>query len=208
MKMEKIDYLKILEQEIHSVITATVDEEGLPVTRAMDIMLTDEEGVYFLTARGKAFYKQLMEKKYVAMSGMTGGDGTMSKKAISLRGKVESIGQEKLELILEKNPYMTKIYPTKESQMVLEVFRLYEGQGEYFDLSTKPITRAEFSIGSSLIKQSGYFITDKCNGCGKCDLKCPQKCITLGRPSIIQQEHCLHCGNCMEVCPLQAVEKR
>lgn len=28
------------------------------------------------------------------------------------------------------------------------------------------------------------------------------------KPPVIQQEHCLHCGNCMEACPFDAVEKR
>ncbi|MCI8329631.1 MAG: 4Fe-4S binding protein [Oscillibacter sp.] len=27
-------------------------------------------------------------------------------------------------------------------------------------------------------------------------------------PYRIQQEHCLHCGNCQVVCPVQAAEKR
>ena len=27
------------------------------------------------------------------------------------------------------------------------------------------------------------------------------------KPLVIQQEHCLHCGNCMAACPFGAVEK-
>ncbi len=48
--MKNIDYFRILTNEIHSVITATVDENGLPVTCAIDIMDFDENGLYFLTA--------------------------------------------------------------------------------------------------------------------------------------------------------------
>ncbi|MDE6687338.1 MAG: 4Fe-4S binding protein [Lachnospiraceae bacterium] len=29
-----------------------------------------------------------------------------------------------------------------------------------------------------------------------------------GGTGIVKQEHCLHCGNCYEVCPVKAVEKR
>ena len=29
-----------------------------------------------------------------------------------------------------------------------------------------------------------------------------------GEPYRIKQEHCLHCGNCYEVCPVRAVGKR
>lgn len=47
-----MNYLRYLEKEIHSVIMATVDDNGLPVTCAIDIMDSDENGLYFLTAKG------------------------------------------------------------------------------------------------------------------------------------------------------------
>ena len=52
-------YLKYLVQEIHSTVVATVDENGLPVTCAIDIMDYDENGLYFLTAKGKGFITAL-----------------------------------------------------------------------------------------------------------------------------------------------------
>lgn len=45
-------------------------------------------------------------------------------------------------------------------------------------------------------------------GCGKCAGNCPQRCITAGKPCMIQQEHCLHCGCCYENCLVKAVQKR
>ena len=108
---------------IHSTVVATVDAEGHPVTRVIDMMLHDDNSLYFLTAKGKVFYEQLMEQKFIAISGMTGGEGSMSKKAVSVRGKVRNIDTSKT-------------------------------------------------------------------------------------PFVISQEHCLHCGNCMAVCPSNAVEKR
>ena len=50
-----MNYLHYLEKEIHSVIAATVDDSGLPVTCAIDIMDSDEKGLYFLTQKEKAF---------------------------------------------------------------------------------------------------------------------------------------------------------
>ena len=35
-----------------------------------------------------------------------------------------------------------------------------------------------------------------------------QGCITPGQPYKIAQEHCLHCGNCREHCPVSAVIRR
>ncbi len=210
--METKEYLRIVAEEIHSTVIATIDKEGLPVTRVIDIMLADEDSLYFLTAKGKAFYEQLIDKPFISISGMKGGEGTMNKKAISIRSKVVSIGTDKLDEIFEKNPYMAEIYPSGESRMALEVFKVCEGQGEYFDLSTKPITRGSFSLGNLEEMDTlthGYFITDKCRGCRICYSKCPQKCIDISvKPSVIHQENCLHCGNCISVCPFDAVEKR
>ena len=210
--MKTEDYLKILAEDIHSAVIATVDEAGHPAARVIDIMLADEDSFYFLTAKGKEFYKQLTEHPYIAVSGMCGGAGTMNKKAVSIRGKAENIGTKKLREIFEKNPYMAEIYPQEESRMALEVFRVGEGSGEYFDLSVKPVFRDTFLLGGKTEETapSGrYYITDRCRGCRICYSKCPQKCIDLSvKPLVIRQEHCLHCGNCMAVCPFGAVEKR
>ena len=205
--MKTNEYLEILVNEIHSVVVGTVDENGLPRTRVIDIMLYGNEGVYFLTAKGKEFYKQLKNKPYISLSGMTSGEDSMSKKAISISGAIRNIGSERLEEIFDKNPYMATIYPSEESRKALEVFCLYKGQGDYFDLSTKPITRGNFSFGGSKLQEFGYFITEECNGCGLCVEKCPQNCIEKGTPYQINQENCLHCGNCYEFCSENAVIK-
>ena len=214
--MHTEDYLQILRNEIHSVVMATTDREGHPVTRVIDIMLADDTTLYFLTAKGKAFYDQLMKDRYIALSGMSGGEGmdvreaSIHKKAVSIHGTIENIGTAKLDEIFAENPYMASIYPDLKSREALEVFRMTDGKGEFFDLSTKPITRAEFGIGKSAGKKEelkpAYFISDKCIGCGKCVSVCPQKCIdTKQVPFVIEQEHCLHCGNCFRDCPVNAV---
>ena len=201
------NYFEILVNEIHSVVVATVNENGLPSTRVIDMMLFDNEGIYFLTAKGKELYKQLKNKAYISLTGMSSGDNPMARKSISIAGSVRNIGSEKLEEIFEKNPYMATIYPTVESRTALEVFCLYRGRGDYFDLSTKPITRGNFAFGGVEVQDFGYFITEDCTGCGLCVEKCPQDCIEVGEPYKIIQEHCLHCGNCMEICPENAVIK-
>ena len=50
--MQTRDYLKTIVEKIHSAVFATVDSEGRPVTCAIDIMNYDENGLYFLTAKG------------------------------------------------------------------------------------------------------------------------------------------------------------
>lgn len=143
-----MDYLKILAEEIHSVVLATVDNEGKPATRVIDIMHYDEDSVYFLTSNQKQMYKQLIERPFVSITGIFGGKDTLSKKMITLQGEVECIGKEKLEILLVKNPYMFDIYPTPQSQQVLEVFKVKKAIGEMYDLTVLPPQSFAFEIGS------------------------------------------------------------
>ena len=203
-----MNYLRFLEQEIHSVVMATVDDQGLPVTCAVDIMDSDEKGLYFLTAKGKGFYDRLKRNDYAALTGMKGGD-TLSCAAVSVRGKVEELGDKLLHRLFLKNTYMNEIYPTEQSRKALTVFRLYEGFGEWFDLSKKPIERASFTIGDTKAKTQGYWITDHCIGCKECKALCPQTCIDFTAiPAVIEQANCLHCGNCLLSCPQKAVVRK
>ena len=45
---------------------------------------------------------------------------------------------------------MYEIYPTTESRQALTVFQIYEGSGVMFDLSKKPIERANFVFGNTI----------------------------------------------------------
>ena len=183
--MEAKNYLKYIVDEIHTVIVATVDSEGLPVTAAIDMMDADDSSLYFLTAKGKNLYDRLSDRRFLAFTAMKGED-TMSRVAVSVRGKVRELGYEK----------------------TLTVFQIYEGTGEWFDLSKKPIERANFSFGAKKDEMKGYFITDDCIGCGKCVEVCPQDCINQETiPYVIENKHCLHCGNCLTVCPVGAVDR-
>ena len=206
--MQAIDYLKYIVDEIHSTVFATVDQQGRPVTCAIDMMDCDENGLYFLTAKGKSFYRRLKKNAYVAFTAMKGED-TMSRAAVSVRGRAEELGPERLPALFAQNPYMAKIYPDEASRSALTVFRICEGTGEWFDLSKTPVERASFSFGGAAEPDNGYFVTGRCISCKLCYAKCPQKCIDITRkPAFIRQENCLHCGNCYEVCPARAVERR
>ena len=157
------NYLEYIVREIHTTIVATVDDEGLPVTAAIDMMAADEHGLYFLTAKGEGFYDRLVKRQYLALTALKGED-TMSCVAVSVRGKVRELGNERIPELFELNPYMKEIYPTEESMQALTVFLIYEGSGECFDLSKKPIERTSFTFGGAEKRAEGYFITDACSG--------------------------------------------
>ena len=206
--MQTREYLEYIVDQIHSVVFATVDREGHPVTCAIDIMDYDESGLYFLTAKGKNFYDRLKANENVAFTAMK-GENTLSCVAVSVQGKAKEIGPDRLPDLFRKNPYMEKIYPDERSRSALIVFKIYEGAGEWFNLSKLPIERASFTFSGAQAKEIGYFVTDKCIGCKLCYSKCPQKCIDISKkPVVIRQEHCLHCGNCFEICPTRAIERR
>ena len=203
MLMECGDYLRLLVEDIHTVAVATVGTDGRPRLRAIDIMLWDEDGVYFLTARGKSFYAELMDQRFVALTGIKG------KISVSLRGEVQDIGGERLDEIFEKNPYMKEIYPGRTRE-ALAVFHLCKAVGEYFDISVPSrVRRDPFSVGGAGAIETGYFVGSGCIGCGRCLRACPQRCIDLssGR-ALIDQKRCLHCGRCAAACPSRVIERR
>lgn len=52
--MKELKFLR----EIKSVAFAT-SQDNVPCVRIADVMLVEEDRIYFLTARGKNFYRQL-----------------------------------------------------------------------------------------------------------------------------------------------------
>lgn len=201
--MNHNDYLKLLVEVIHSTTVATIGSDGHPQTRVIDMMLWDEQGVYFLTAKGKTFYTQLMEQGFIALS------ATEDKISIFLRGKIKNIGSEKLDEIFVKTPYMQAIYPG-DTRAALEVFCLYEAEGEYFDISDPAhVTHDSIVIGHAQTLPADYFVGNGCIGCKLCYSVCPQKCIDIKqKPVSIDQHRCLHCGRCAEICPKQTIVRR
>ena len=198
--MANMDYLKFLVEEIHSTTVATIGSGRHPQTRIIDMMYYDADGVYFLTAKGKAFYEQLMEQQYVAIS------ATKDKRAVSLRGNVKNIGKKNLTLMFEKNPYMKEIYPG-DTWEALEVFQLYEAQGEYFDISNpSKIVRDTILIGKGEKIQTGYFVGQKCIGCKSCSLACPMEAMVIEERKAVNCVHnCILCGVCISKCPEKAI---
>lgn len=201
--MNATDCLNIL-RSIRDCAFATVDEKGLPQNRIIDVMHVENGALYFLTARGKHFYRQLTEGGYAAVTGLNSEWQT-----VRLTGRVETLDNQKywIDRIFELNPSMNGVYPG-ESRYILEPFCIRDGELEFFDLGKSPIVRESFSIGGGAVHPKGFVITDACIGCGACAEGCPQQCIDEGVPFGIRQKNCLHCGLCYESCPVQAIVRR
>lgn len=201
--MRAQDCLEML-REIKDVAFATVDADGKPQVRIIDVMLVEEGKLFFCTARGKSFYRELRDSGEVAVTGLND-----RYQMVRLNGKAKKVKEQKerIDQIFEANPAMKEVYPG-ESRYILEAFCIAEGELEFFDLGVSPIYRVSFVLGNPERYEKGFCITEKCIQCGLCRDKCPQQCIEEGAPYKIIEEHCLHCGLCCELCPVQAIERR
>lgn len=200
--MNAQDCIKML-REIKDVAFATVDEKGRPQIRIIDVMLTEGETLYFCTARGKDFYREITASGRTAVVAMN-----EKYQMIRLSGTVEKLEEQKkwIDRIFQENPSMNQVYPG-ESRYILEPFCIKSGQIEFFDLGKEPVYREDFSFGEKAREEKGFRIAEECIGCGACAKNCPQKCISKGSPYQIDPRHCLHCGLCLEVCPAGAVRR-
>lgn len=202
--MDAQDCLRTL-REIKDVSFATVDAEGHPQIRIIDVMLAQDGALYFCTSRGKDFHAQLLRDPHVAIVGMT-----RDFKMVRLAGEARFVTDDPhawIDRIFDQNPSTNDVYPGT-SRYVLDPFVIDNGCVELFDLGVSPIYRQTFSLGGTTTHLQGFQITDACIGCGTCARTCPQQCITPGEPFVIAQEHCLHCGLCYENCPVQAIMRR
>lgn len=188
-------------REIKSVTFATVDDHGLPHSRIIDVMIVENDKLYFCTSRGKDFYHQLTSSKHVSITGMN-----KDYQMIRLNGDACKLSDQRywIDRIFEANPTMNSVYPG-ESRYVLEPFCIDNGNVEFFDLGQVPIDRESFELGNATPDIKGFEITTQCIHCGKCEHVCPQKCI---QNFTITQKNCLHCGLCYEECPVSAVKRR
>ena len=185
---------------------ATVDEEGAPQVRNISAIHYEENALYFFTARGKNFCKELLSDGRVQILCYT-----KYKEMIRLSGKAYVVPDEEQikwrDVIFEEQPYLANVYPG-DTRNIGIVFYIDKAEIEYFNLSVNPIFRETYLLGNVQVKEKGFLITDSCVGCGKCKTACPQRCIDISTvPAVINQNHCLHCGRCAEVCPVQCIKK-
>ena len=199
--LQKLQYVGIL-------TFATVDAAGAPQLRQISAIHFDLDGpaLYFFTARGKDFCRELLADGRVQILGYT-----RYKEMIRLSARAVPVPEPEQEgwinRIFSEQPYLANVYPG-DTRRIGIVFRVSDGEVEYFNLGVRPILREQYPFGGGSVHPKGYRITERCIRCGKCVRSCPQGCITPGKPFSIQQDHCLHCGACFENCPAGAVERR
>ena len=182
---------------------ATVDKNGDPQIRNISAIHYEPDAMYFFTARGKNFCKELLENGKVQILGYT-----RFKEMIRMSGKALPVPEKEqkkwLNEIFEEQPYLSNVYPGKTRNIGI-VFCIRNAEIKYFDLGANPIFRETYTVGNNKHTPKGYVITDSCIGCDTCHSVCPQRCIQENSPYMILQQHCLHCGACFETCPSKAI---
>lgn len=197
--LKKLQYVGVL-------AFATSDEGGNPQVRNISAIHYEPDAMYFFTARGKDFCRELLADGRVQILGYT-----KYKEMIRLSAAAVPVPQEEqkrwTDVIFREQPYLSNVYPG-DTRSIGIVFVIRDAEIEYFNLGVRPIFRQSYTVGRGKITPKGYQITDVCIGCGTCRRNCPQGCIEEGQPFRIRQENCLHCGNCFENCPVQAIRRR
>ncbi|WP_366931362.1 4Fe-4S binding protein [Methanolobus sp.] len=187
-------------RKVKSVSIATVDNNR-PEVRIADVMLYEDDKLYFLTARGKPYYKQLKANPEISIVAMDENYVT-----VRVKGKIKFVDNSFLNKMFDENPVMNHIYPG-DTREILEAFCLPKGVGEVFDLSTNTPKCERFAFGGETVSERGYKITDNCIACGICKDSCPTGAISEGNIYVIDNLLCLECGNCYEKCPNDAIEE-
>ncbi len=145
---------------------ATVDEYGNPQIRNISAIHYEPEAMYFFTAKGKAFCKELLTDGRVQILGYT-----KYKEMIRLSAKAapapETEQKKWIDIIFDEQPYLSNVYPGNTRSLAGIVFRITDAEIEYFNLGVNPIFRESYVIGSGHISFKGYQITSACIGCGK-----------------------------------------
>ncbi len=184
---------------------ATTDENGCPQIRNISAIHYEKDALYFFTARGKSFCKELLRDGRVQVLGYT-----KFKEMIRLSAKAKPVADAEqakwIDTIFTEQPYLANVYPDNTREIGI-IFKIENAQIEYFNLGVNPIFRETYTIGAVKPTWKGYVISESCISCGTCQNACPQKCISVGTPYKINQNHCLHCGSCYEKCPVQAIKR-
>lgn len=139
---------------------ATVDACGNPQVRNISAVHYVPDAIYFFTARGKDFCRELLADGRVQILGYT-----KYKEMIRVSARavpVPQTEQEKwVDTIFSEQPYLFNVYPG-DTRNIGMVFVIRDAQIEYFHLGVHPIFRENYAMGQGQLISKGYEITNAC----------------------------------------------
>ena len=118
-------------------------------------------------------------------------------------------GEEVMEACRYFKYLVEEIHTTEESMKALTVFQIFEGTGEWFDLSKKPIERASFQIfegtgewfdlSKKPIERASFVFGPK-------DTQAERDRIISLNDGYLITDACIGCGSCLPVCPQSCID--
>ncbi|KRN95285.1 pyridoxamine 5'-phosphate oxidase family protein [Pediococcus stilesii] len=129
-----LDILTKLKETMTPAAMASVDADGKPHVRHINIGMVSEHGIYFVTSPKTDFYKQLMDHPYVSIEGLSSENVY---EIVRVEGQVEELGQDQIEDVVKDNKFITTVYQNPKDRENARVFRLFEGSGLYHNFGTK-----------------------------------------------------------------------
>ena len=123
--LKKLGYVGVLS-------FATVDADGNPQVRNISAIHYEPDAIYFFTARGRDFCKELLDTEKVQVLGYT-----MYQEMIRLTGAVKPAHADEQEkwkdVIFTEQPYLANVYPG-DTRNIGIVFCIRDMEIEYFKL--------------------------------------------------------------------------
>lgn len=161
--LQKLQYVGVL-------AFATVDEQGGPQIRNISAIHYEPETMYFFTAKGKDFCRQLMTDGRVQILGYT-----KYKEMIRLSAKAKPVSELEqgkwIDTIFAEQPYLSNVYPGDTRKLAGIVFEIADaciGCGSCADHCPQRCIEA----GTPYQIQQEH-----CLHCGNCHAVCPVQAV-------------------------------
>lgn len=197
-------------EELDTYSFATVDAQGHPHVRIISALHFEPDAIYFYTARGKNFARELQESggKLEILAYSEERNDTIR---LSCTAEVVPADEQRhwIDVQFSEQSYLYNVYLGETNEIGI-MFVVRNGEFEWFNLASKPITRECLPFGQGIVHEKGFRIDESvCISCGTCENVCPQHVVHMGENGtyVIDEAHCLHCGKCFEHCPVEVIER-
>ncbi len=195
------------------------------VSRIAHFFAYDDGGVYFSTMNTKPFYKQLKTNGILSVCGQypkTQVDYDENNLPFFAPGYTARMSGEVRELTLDEvlakgkeNKHFNVAGHDMKKYPATKIFVMHKASGDIFDFDfakknrDHKLERVAFAFGGAQVEQPGVRIEEeKCISCGACFDVCSFNAIKEDMPYSVLANRCDECGNCIEVCPVNAIRLR
>ncbi len=209
-------------ERLHSYSFATIDGD-YPEIRIAHFLTYDDEGLYFMTMKVKPFYEQLIKTNKVAACALIADADPSSHDedglsnfppgySIRVSGDVRELSLKELSSKAVKDDRFNPLLKDIERYPTMTTFVLYSFKGEIFDYDfiknkrDHKLERLRFTYKGMKTAPAGFKIDqDKCIACGLCQEVCTFAAIVPGEKYSLLGSRCDECGSCYSVCPVGAI---